>query len=358
MYSQRYSCDRCRQQKVRCLKNWELSTVVAGSGNHLTPCERCTKADVACVYSLRQKNRRSKGADTAPSPRGTSQLSQDFSSVLSSRDIAGYELNDLMMSSLDTTMACIDDGDAYSWSDTPDLQFSKDGDDRTRNGIGASATTSLDAGKETLTAQLMKLSDRAVGAARELECAVITTPLTVNSSVVNEAFEATNTLVRIVNSIPLGNSTHDYSQPLSSERQVPIEYSLIFQALAAHQHVLALFRAICDSIKRSLGSILQEAELHQQSLHGAGSSSAQFIMVLQLIMHLVNRIGRSLGIGSRRSIDQSMLTSQADGGEEIGSLQGIINSAQIMLRTLPDEHVGLSEVIQKLHICIEEGAQV
>jgi hypothetical protein len=278
--------------------------------------------------------------------------------VLSSRDIAGYDLNDLMMPSLDTTMACIDDGDAYSWNNTSDLTFSRDGDDRTQVGSGTSATTSSDEGKETLTARLMKLSNRAVGAARELECAVITTPLTVNSPVVNEAFEAANALVQIVNSIPLADSTYGSSQPLSRERKVPIEYSLIFQALAAHQHVLALFRAICDSIKRSLGSILQETELQQQSLHGAGSSSAQFIMVLQLIMHLVNRIGRSLRIGSRRSTDQSMLTSHAEGGEEIGSLQGIIDSAQVMLRTLPDEHVELSEVIQKLQVCIEEGSHV
>lgn len=51
MYRQRYSCDRCRQQKVRCLKNWESSAAVGAYGDHVTPCERCTKADVACVYS-------------------------------------------------------------------------------------------------------------------------------------------------------------------------------------------------------------------------------------------------------------------------------------------------------------------
>lgn len=167
----------------------------------------------------------------------------------------------------------------------------------------------------------MKLSNRAVGAARELECAVITTPLTVKSPVVNEAFEAANALVRIINSIPLADSTYGSSQPLSPKRQVPAEYSLIFQALSAHQHVLSLFRAVFDSIKRSLGSILQETEPQQQkSLHGDGSSSAQFIMVLQLIMYVVNRIGRSLRSGNRSNTGQSMLTSQAKGGEESGSL--------------------------------------
>jgi hypothetical protein len=52
--SQRQSCDRCRQQKVRCLR-------VNGQRGHNTPaspyrtsfsqCERCTKAGADCVYS-------------------------------------------------------------------------------------------------------------------------------------------------------------------------------------------------------------------------------------------------------------------------------------------------------------------
>lgn len=45
----------------------------------------------------------------------------------------------------------------------------------------------------------MRLSNRATDATRELECATITTPLTVNSPVVNDAFEAANALVHIIN---------------------------------------------------------------------------------------------------------------------------------------------------------------
>lgn len=50
--SYRQSCDRCRQQKVRCLRE-EPQAVDndAPSGQHLPPCDRCTKAGVACVYS-------------------------------------------------------------------------------------------------------------------------------------------------------------------------------------------------------------------------------------------------------------------------------------------------------------------
>jgi hypothetical protein len=310
------------------------------------------------LFAVRQRHRRSKGEDATSLPRGNTHLDQDFSSVLSSKDVTGFDLNDLMMPSLDTTMACIDSGDAYSWNYNPDRTFDRDGDDRNQIGPGASPTLSRDEGKETLSGQLMDLSNRAMGAARELEGAVVTTSLTVNSPVVEEAFEAANALVRIINNIPLADSACGSSQLLTRERHVFTEHSVIFQALATHQHVLALFRAIYDFAKRSLGSTLQETEPQQQSLHGAGSSSAQFIMVLQLIMHLVNRIGRSLRIGNRRTTDQSILTPLTEGGEESGSLQGIVDSAQVMLRTLPNEHFKLNGDIQELQVRIEEGVHI
>ncbi|KAF9892645.1 hypothetical protein FE257_001047 [Aspergillus nanangensis] len=263
-----------------------------------------------------------------------------------------------MMPSLDTTMACLDDGDAHSWNNNHDLTYNTESDHRTLEGPVNHPTLSGGEGSETLTGQLMKLSNRAMGATRELECAVITTSLTVNSPVVNEAFEAANALVHILNSIPLADSTYGSSLPLSrdeNERQMPTEYNPIFLALASYQHVLALFHAVCDFIKRSLGSIVRGTELQQQTLHGAGSSSAQFIMVLQLIMHLLNRIGRSLRMGNRDSTDQHELMFGSDGGGDSGSLDSIVDSAQVMLRTLPDEHVKLSELIKELQACIEEG---
>jgi hypothetical protein len=281
--------------------------------------------------------------------------------VLSSSDVAGYDLNDLMMPPLDTSMVCIDDGDAHSWSNPPDLTYNTESDNRTQEGPGTNPTLSRDEGKESLTGQLMKLSNRAMGATRELECAVITTSLTVNSPPVNEAFEAANALVHILNSISLADSTYSSSRPWSrgeNERQLPIEYNPIFLALASYQHVLALFHAVCDFIKRSLGSIVQGSELQQQTLHGAGSTPAQFTMVLQLIRHLLNRIGRSLRMGNRENTDQHELTFGPDGGGESGSLESLVDSAQVMLRTLPDEHVKLSELIKELQACIEEGFYV
>ncbi|KAL2063568.1 hypothetical protein VTL71DRAFT_5373 [Oculimacula yallundae] len=397
MFPQRYSCDRCRQQKSRCPKVWDIPTLASGAANYLTPCERCTKADVSCVYSLKQRSRRPKGENVSPTKENTG-LGQDLS-ILSGSDVAGYNLDDMMTPSLDTTIACMDDAEVYCWNDNPDLTYHGDSDGWTQpstgtgtSALGTNPTTLLfssqDEGKEeTLTEQLMRMSNWAIGATRELGRTSTPALLTVNSPVVSEAFAAANTLVRIINSILLASSTStgtniDGSSPQpSSSSSPPTDYSPIFLALASHQHILALFRVLCDSIKRSLGSISEEAMQMQmqpqeeQGLHAAiGSSSsssapAQFSMVLQLILHLLNRISRSLRMGEsrRRSTSISTSTDPYDmmfGMESVGvedrnsSPQSIIDSTQLMLRTLPDEHGRLREVVRELRDYIEEGVYV
>ena len=52
------------------------------------------------------------------------------------------------------------------------------------------------------------------------------------------------------------------------------------------------------------------------------------------------------------------MTFGPDGDGESGSLESIVDSAHVILRTLPDEHVKLSEIIQELQACIEEGVYV
>jgi len=52
--SHRQSCDRCRQQKVRCLRDeaqQENSNPSSPGRASLSQCERCAKAGVDCVYS-------------------------------------------------------------------------------------------------------------------------------------------------------------------------------------------------------------------------------------------------------------------------------------------------------------------
>ncbi|KAG2027557.1 hypothetical protein GB937_001307 [Aspergillus fischeri] len=75
-------------------------------------------------------------------------------------------------------------------------------------------------------------------------------------------------------------------------------------------------------------------------------------------MHLLNRIGRSLRMGNRENTDQHGLTFGPGGSGESRPLESIVDSAQLMLRTLPDEHVKLSELIKELQACIEEGFYV
>ncbi len=284
--------------------------------------------------------------------------------MLSSGEVTGYGLGDLLIPSLDGAMSSIGGSDAYSWNDSTDLMYNRNGDSATQassasSSLGGNPTPFQDEGENgALAEQLMKLSNRATGATRELECAIVTTPLTVNSSVVNDAFEAANALVHIINDLARADSAS--SQPLShdgGERPPALKDGAIFLVLACHQHILVLFHAVCNCIKRSVGPVVQgtKPQLQQKALHDAGSSPAQFIMVLQLIMHLLNRLGRSLRIGSSKGSDQDMLAVVLDGAGENGCLEGILDSAQGMLRGLPDEHVRLVGAIQELQAYIEEG---
>jgi hypothetical protein len=319
------------------------------------------------------------------------QFSQDLAGALSRSDVSGSDLGDLTIPLLDiaeTTMPGFDDGDPYGWNNNPgfppipvalpvpsgDATCNGDCDFGTQESLGDSPALSQDEGKGTvdaLTEQLMALSTRATRATRQLDRAASSMPLTVNSPVVNEAFEAANTLVRIINSIPLANSISASSQPLPRDEDEPqptTDYGLVFLALASHQHVLALFRAICDSIQRSLGSMAPGSEQQQQALHGDGASSAQFVMVLQLVMHLINRVGRSLRMRIRNAAGSGAdgqvasiaflrpheLTLGIEGGEESGGSQCVVDLAQHVLRTLPDEHIKLRQVIQGLQTRMEE----
>jgi hypothetical protein len=63
-------------------------------------------------------------------------------------------------------------------------------------------------------------------------------------------------------------------------------------------------------------------------------------------------------MGNRENTDQHELTFGSDGHGESGSFESIVDSAQAMLKTLPDEHVKLSELIQELQSCIEDGLYV
>ncbi|KAJ5474727.1 hypothetical protein N7475_004293 [Penicillium sp. IBT 31633x] len=313
------------------------------------------------------------------------QFNQDLTGVLSRSDISSSALGDMTIPLLDipdTNMPSFDDGDRYGWNNNPNLSSipvalpvpSGDCDIRTQESLGDTIALSRDESKgmvDGLTGQVMALSTRATHVTRQLDRAGSSAPLTVNSPVVNEAFEAASALIRIINNIPLANSKSASSQFLprdENEPQPTTDYGLVFLALASHQHILALFRAICDSIQRSLGFMAPGSEQQQQALHGDGASSAQFVMVLQLVMHLINRVGRSLQIGSWNDacsgtgdqvtsitlVEPHQLIRGLENGQDSGGSLCVVDLAQDMIRKLPEEHMKLKQVIQGLQTRMEE----
>lgn len=226
---------------------------------------------------------------------------------------------------------------------------------------------------DALSLQLASLSQRAARATRRL-FRIGRPPLTVSSPEVNEALEDTNNLIRIMTSI---------SRPTLDGADIDLkttDYGLVFSALACHQHLLSLFRAICDAINRYLQSTKEQQQrddsnqLHSDIAASSASSVAQSVMVLQLLIHLTNRMDRTffqdrslMWRGAQLSITglQTPITPntntlrEKDPTESQESTRhestqiGLLSFVQNIVRTIPDEHEKLREVIQKLQVDIE-----
>ncbi len=162
-------------------------------------------------------------------------------------------------------------------------------------------------------------------------------------------------MIRIIN---------DISAALDGDKgQAVLDVGLIFMALASHQHLLALFRGICNAINRCLDSIVAGHEQQQQGLHDNKSSAvAQCVMVLQLLMHMINRLDQSL-FRSRVSSESSRQVTPVTptthihplfiDAKESGGSQGLPSLAQSLVVSIPDEHVKLRSVIEELQRRIE-----
>ncbi|RFU79332.1 fungal zn2-cys6 binuclear cluster domain-containing [Trichoderma arundinaceum] len=218
---------------------------------------------------------------------------------------------------------------------------------------------------DALALQLVSLSQRAMRAVRRL-IRPGGAPLTVSSPEVNGVLEDTNTLIRIINNITApdckgGDTTVDATTTNSA---------LLFLALTCHQHLIALFRAICDAIYRwqKEQDEQDEQKEHYQRHSDIGPSSvAQFVMVLQLLMHLINRIDRSLLQNHPSKWHDTPLStdsyitpvtssdciqSQATAGDLAPHCSPLI-LVQDIVGTIPNEHEKLRQVIQKLQADIE-----
>lgn len=199
------------------------------------------------------------------------------------------------------------------------------------------------------------------------------TPLSVSSPSVNRAFEGTRTLLSIINStqaVATSVRGHDgLTEAVNSIDSAIVDIGgLSMMILACHQHLLSLFRFICCSIEQCLESMATE----QDDLYvNSGSaqegsvlpSAAQFTMVLQLLLHLVNRLDRAfLPNSSRRqsgasgSSVESVLTEQEAEAvpASVSVSVGVIGVAQMLLQAIPDGHASLQRTILQLQDQLEK----
>lgn len=217
---------------------------------------------------------------------------------------------------------------------------------------------------DAMSTQLTLLSRNARQAMRRLARRG-RTPLTVSSPEVNEALESTNILIRIIHIITArdrANTNLDFTT----------DYGLAFSTLASHQNVIALFRAICDAISRCLQSMKdhQHNRRDQQYVDGGVSTVAQFVMVLQLLLHLINRMDRSLFQQSSSKSDPGQTTPISPGNINHNALDALQSGAMAdgssphgSLRLLPkgivavvaDEHEKLRQGIRKLQTEMEQS---
>ncbi|KAF1838970.1 hypothetical protein BDW02DRAFT_564570 [Decorospora gaudefroyi] len=356
--SHRQSCNRCRQQKVRCLRE-EFASLT----QPLSPCQRCAKAGVACVYSLRQRTRRStedrRGAHTEPITGGFGHGSEAFSRS----GPLSPDFHNLTASFPNVDESHVPDLDVWDsnnleiFSPIPSLPLAIPimPDTPQDRDVRATGISDHEDPADVLTSQVTNLSQRTMRATRGLArpgCA----PLTVSSPQVDEAFNGTNSLIRILKNIAI--------TPDASNGRSELTEGLVFLTLASHQHLLALFRAICDSIHRCLESaLLLGTEQQHRGLQGDGSPSvAQFVMVLQLLIHLINRIERGLfqsKVSSEISGPVTPITPsthvspplfEVDGGIDVRGLPAL---AHALVRAIPDQHIHLRHTVQELQTRIE-----
>ena len=172
---------------------------------------------------------------------------------------------------------------------------------------------------EAWTTRLASLAIRALHTGKQLSPSDNSAPLTVSSPQVEEVFDATSTLLRILDSVSaaLHVSSSSSPEPLASSEPtdnaaLTQDPGLIFLILACHQRLLDSFQAVCSSIRRSLRSvshnnsgrgILHSTLPRKRTLHGDEERpcAAQFVMVLQLVSHLLSQLDRALNPSSTSS---------------------------------------------------------
>ncbi|KAH7009244.1 uncharacterized protein B0I36DRAFT_342667 [Microdochium trichocladiopsis] len=399
----RQSCDRCRQQKVRCLRDNNASVSGPGRVSASLLCDRCAKAGAECRYSEKQRGHRRRCSAGSPSEMrstdlfglgpafghvdgtpGSSAGSSHFMTALmghpssdlhvdesktavggfgapdAEHDLLPLEMPPTSHESLATLLA-----EAVSASCMPGGPFY----DATAPVPSMEADADYEDTRSFLFSRLTAVSQRAMRTARRLArsgTGAGATTLMVSSPEVTEALEDTNTLISTVNDIMTAVATAGCDDPMTTTGCA----ELAFLALACHQNLMTLFRAICDAIKGRLQAKKEEREQqHQQEQqrqqqHAARDNSgvgplnvAQFVMVLQLLMHLISRMGRILEISNTTTEQESQFIAPAamlDGNTmatddyAIGSVPGQSSASSVTSAHHATRRSGLLEHVQEI----------
>ncbi|KAK5657217.1 hypothetical protein OQA88_3275 [Cercophora sp. LCS_1] len=234
--------------------------------------------------------------------------------------------------------------------------------------------------------QLTAVSQRAMRTARCLArsgTGACASTLMVSSPEVNEALEDTNTLISTVNDIMTTAATAGRDDSMTTTDDA----ALAFSALACHQNLMTLFRAICDAIQ---GRLQAKKEEREQEQHVARDNSgvgplniAQFVMVLQLLMHLINRMGRFLMISHMTTEQESQFitpttmldcstmstedyaidtvpglstaSTEATPAHHSTCRSGLLEHVQEIVRNIPSERERLRLMIQELQTDIDHA---
>lgn len=246
------------------------------------------------------------------------------------------------------------DGDVLTSSTGPSTTYRGDDSDDSDDNQQSNDDDDQRSGGENPSYQLTAMCQKTSRAMRRLVRPGCQS-LTVSSPDINQAFEATTTLIRIINSI---TSNTPEGQTFDTSN-----YGLVFMTLASHQHLVALFRAICDAIDRSLESMTLTGQ-HQQKQHrglhqgeSASPSVAHFVMILQLLLHLINRMDRCMQIQQPSRLDTNMFQPLPQNDIVMGSLpqQSLPVLAQSIVTQLPTEHEALRQVIRTLQNKMENA---
>lgn len=282
------------------------------------------------------------------------------------------------------------------------------GHERASQSSGAASGYDEDS-PEAWTSRLAALATRATHTAKHIAPSDTSAPLIVSSPQVEEVFDVTSTLLCILDSVSEALRVASSSSPESASEPVDASLTqdpgLVFLILACYQRLLDSFQAMCNSIRRSLRSMSPNGTGHhgtlswKRTLHGDEGRPcvAQFVMVLQLVSHLLNQLDRALNPSSvtslpRRqeswsSFDFAAITDhnaspswmrmppgspngsqgdaasflfgqEADAKKSSNRKQGFMGLAKGVLMKVPDQHTTLNNQIRELQDSIDHFSRL